>query len=158
MCFLRANISFLQQSYLSVAESGIWVSSFVVGRFNLRVRGLLGGTSYTGLRADLQSHYNNSGRRKPWEMSGLHRFAIKQVAKRNCTLRLTHGGTHWHKRDQGRVSAGDLLGLPPTLLQDLPAPEKKPSLYMKIICGKMVPLTKKPYFSAVNLTLRVCCI
>ena len=89
-------------------------------------------------------------------MSGLQRFAIKQVAKHNRTLRLTHGGAHWHKRGEGRVSAGGSLGLSPVLLQDLCAPDRKPSLNMRSSCGKMVSLTRKLFFSAVNLTLRVC--
>lgn len=91
-------------------------------------------------------------------MSGLQSFAIKQVAKHNCTLWLTCGSTHWHKQDEGMVSVGGFLGLSPALLQDLPAPEKKPSLNIKSSCEKMVSLTRKSYFSAVNLTLRVCYI
>jgi len=91
-------------------------------------------------------------------MSGLQRFAVKQVAKHNRTLRLTRGSAHWHKRDEGRDRAGGFLGLSLVmLLRDLPPP-KKPSLNMKSIWGKMVSFTRKCYFSAMNLTLRVRCI
>lgn len=86
MCFLRVNVYFLWQSHLSVAQSGTGVCRF--GRFNLRVHQLLEEASYGGLWADLQSRYSPSGRRFP--------------AKHNCTLRLTHGSTHWLEWGKGK--------------------------------------------------------
>lgn len=62
-----------------------------------------------------------------------------------------HTGTSEGKGNRESASAGG-LSLAPRLLQDLPAPKKKPPLNMKRFSGKIASLTRKPWVFAVYLT------
>lgn len=78
-----------------MAQSGIWLLSFVVSRFDLSSLVI----RRNKLQVELQSHCNSFGRKKPWETSGSQRFDVKEVAKHNHALQNTHGSTciHWYK-------------------------------------------------------------
>lgn len=149
MCFLRANVYFPQQSYLSVAQSGIGVCRF--GRFNLRVHQLLEGASYGGLWAELQAHYHTCGKR----------FSIRQAAKHSCTLQLAPGSTHRQERGEGNQGKG-FSRKPPQFVSQAVA---------GVTCHKVETTLKyeKGFWEdgithkenlifGVHLTLRLCCI